>query len=283
MTHIEFLKVQSKNLLRDYKTQFINEEEGGILDYKPNFFSSVDAVFNFEFLGFEEEKIEFTLMKSQHIVAKLAGFRKWSELINASESAQELGKLLFIHRNEFDESLDFGPSGVVEMWEQVVFENGLEGADDSEKLDILKQLLAHREKMLDREMKMLAEGKNPYKVKPVKYRFDLTKDGVAQDMVAFLMKEKGCSAEKAVQNSINAKMFVRVSEVGDAASFALSIWGHDDPEREYQKLENPVLVVSLTEEKQRLLSLVKQQQNISTDEAISYFLLSTLESLGYHI
>ena len=283
MTHIEFLKVQSKNLLRDYKTQFVNEEEGGILDYKPKFFSSVDAVFNFEFLGFEEEKMEFSLMKAQHIVAKLAGFKNWGELVKASESAQELGKLLFVHRNDFDLCLDEGPSGAVEFWKVFIFENDLGEMDDVERLNAFKQVLAHRGKMRDREVKMLAAGKNPYKVKPVKYKLNLSEYDVVQDMAASLMKEKRCSAEKAVQSSINAKIFVRVSEVGDAASFALSLWGHEDPEREYEKLENPILMVNLTEEKQRLLSLIKQQQNISTDEAISYFLLSTLESLGYHI
>ena len=42
----------------------------------------------------------FTLMKAQHLVANLAGFDKWAELLHASDDALELGKLLLDKRGE---------------------------------------------------------------------------------------------------------------------------------------------------------------------------------------
>ncbi len=37
MEHIEYFKLQAKNLLKDYKTRFFDETEG-IFDYQPNYF-----------------------------------------------------------------------------------------------------------------------------------------------------------------------------------------------------------------------------------------------------
>ena len=94
MTNIEFFKQQAKNLLKDYNTRVFNENEE-VYEYSPRFFNDIDdIIFNFEI---DEEK-PFTLMNAQHVIARLAGFYKWTELIKASEPALELGKLLFINR-----------------------------------------------------------------------------------------------------------------------------------------------------------------------------------------
>jgi len=37
MQHIDYFKLQAKNLFKDYKTRFYNEEEE-IYNYKPQFF-----------------------------------------------------------------------------------------------------------------------------------------------------------------------------------------------------------------------------------------------------
>lgn len=96
MEHIDYFKLQSKNLLKDFKTRFFNEEEK-VYQYNP-FFFDISSIFNDFGLPDEKEDFSFSLMNSQHIIAKLAGFQKWNELIEASE-----GDLKASHR-QFDKS-----------------------------------------------------------------------------------------------------------------------------------------------------------------------------------
>ena len=94
MATIEFFKQQSKNFIKDYKTRAFNEAEG-FYEYSPRYFQDIDELlYNF---GFKDDET-FTLMNAQHIIARLSGFYKWNELIQASEAALEIGKLLLTNR-----------------------------------------------------------------------------------------------------------------------------------------------------------------------------------------
>lgn len=92
MTHLEYFKQQSKNLFRDWKSRAEVVEDDGFLHYKyePKFFDVEDILFHFEI---DEEK--FSLMKAQHLVARIAGFRKWNDLIKVSSKELELAKIVF--------------------------------------------------------------------------------------------------------------------------------------------------------------------------------------------
>ena len=89
MDKISYFKLQAKNLFRDYKMWMLNEE--GKHKYSPKFFGNIDELI--ADCGINEEK--FTLMKAQHVVAKLAGFKRWSDLTHASDSALVSGSFLF--------------------------------------------------------------------------------------------------------------------------------------------------------------------------------------------
>ena len=93
MKHIDFFKLQAKNLFKDYKTQFV--DESGIYDYKPKYFD-----INRIFVDFNWNEENLSLMKIQHIFAVLIGFKSWAALVNASESEQELAKLLFDNQHK---------------------------------------------------------------------------------------------------------------------------------------------------------------------------------------
>lgn len=100
MNHIDFFKLQAKNLFRDYKTQFVNESGSvPIYDYKPKYFD-----INGIFVDFDWDEENLSLMKIQHIFAVLVGFESWADLVNASESELELAKLLFDNQHKI--SLD---------------------------------------------------------------------------------------------------------------------------------------------------------------------------------
>ena len=97
MKHKHYFQMQAGNLSRDYKTQY--QDEGGLIKYEPRFFNDTeDIVTRFDIK--KDDKLP--LQKAQHIVAKLAGFHKWPALTNASETMQELGKLLLENRDDLN-------------------------------------------------------------------------------------------------------------------------------------------------------------------------------------
>jgi len=97
MNHIDFFKLQAKNLYRDYKTQKTVLNEGGesYLEYEPKFFE-IYSIFD----DYKIDEQDFSLMSAQHLVARMLRFNKWSDLINATKPELDLAKLRFINQNE---------------------------------------------------------------------------------------------------------------------------------------------------------------------------------------
>ncbi len=267
MATIEFFKQQSKNFMKDYKTRVFNEAEG-FYEYNPRYFQDIDELlYNFDFKADEA----FTLMNAQHIIARLAGFYKWNELIQASESALEIGKLLLTHREAYQQKqgifTNMVESLIVADW-QTYESQYLQNFDDEAKLEVFK--------------KVFIEQETPSKHKAPKLRIDFNDDINAQDMLRQIMKSKNLTPDKAILSSITQKNCVTILSTGWAGN-AVSLWGHDDPDREFEQLDNPVVEIKLSKDKIRLLEIVMEKENVTLEDAILYFMIFTLESLGYHI
>lgn len=98
MSHVDFFKLQAKNLFRDYKTKtpYTDKVDGfTYYNYTPEFFD-VDRIL----LEFDYDEEKFSLMQAQHIIALMVGFRKWADLLKASDLELELAKLLFDHQDK---------------------------------------------------------------------------------------------------------------------------------------------------------------------------------------
>ena len=98
MTHIEYFKLQAKNLFRDYKTQtsYIDDVDGNsYYKYDAKYFD-LDGIF----LDYDWDEENFSLMKAQHLIALMVGFGNWADLLNASETELELAKLLFDNQDK---------------------------------------------------------------------------------------------------------------------------------------------------------------------------------------
>lgn len=267
MTNIDFFKQQAKNFLKDYNSRVFNENEG-FYDYNPRFFNDIDdIIINFDI----NEEESFTLMNAQHIIAKLSGFYKWNELIKASESALELGKLLLVNREEYQNKQGFFTnmveSLIVEDWKDYEAEN-LKGLDDETKLEVFKTVFLSYNKS--------KRVKNPKAV------IDFSDDMKAQDMIVKIMREKGLTPEKAILSSITQKNCVNILAT-EWASIAVSLWGHADPDVKFEELDNPIIEFKLSKDKERLIGIVMGKEQISFKDAILEFVIFTLESLGYHI
>ena len=98
MTHIEYFKLQAKNLFRDYKTQtsYIDDVDGNThYKYAPKFFD-IDGII----LAYDLDEDNLSLMKLQHIIAQMLGFEKWADLSKASNAELELAKQLFDNQDK---------------------------------------------------------------------------------------------------------------------------------------------------------------------------------------
>ena len=267
MATIEFFKQQSKNFMKDYKTRAFNEAEC-FYEYSPRYFQDIDELLYI--FGFKDDEA-FTLMNAQHIIARLSGFYKWNELIQASEAALEIGKLLLTNREAYQQKqgffTDIVESLIVADWKEYESQH-LQDFDDEAKLEVFKMVI-------------LEEGASQKSKAPV-ITVDFTEETDAQDMLSKIMKKKNLTPDKALLSTITQKNCVTILATG-WAGMAVSLWGHADPDGEREKLEDPIVKIKLSKDKERLISIVMEKENVSFGEALLYFMIFTLESLGYHI
>ncbi len=130
MKPIEYLKLQAKNLHKDFKTQTSLSDpklRRKVYDYDPKFFK-IDLLVN----DFNIKEENFKLGNAQHVIAKLCGLEKWTDLLNASPAKIELSVLLFTNMDRLE----------VRDWDQYVLDIETENnvkLDDDFKLQIFKE------------------------------------------------------------------------------------------------------------------------------------------------
>lgn len=136
--HIQFFKLQVKNLYRDYKTRVPEntKDDWSIYLYSPRFFNDIDGIFAWA----DVDEDSFTLMNTQHIIANLSGFNKWADLIDASNARLELGKLLLEHRSEKNTASNAYP--LAEGWKMYLSISGLDPStcSDESLLNLFKHV-----------------------------------------------------------------------------------------------------------------------------------------------
>jgi hypothetical protein len=113
-------------------------------------------------------------------------------------------------------------------------------------------------------------------------KLDLTSNLAAQDMIGIVTREKELSLQEAIEFSINRDMYQEILKKG-YASIALDLWGHDNPGRVWDVLDNPVVELEFDNLKERLIYDVAEKEKVDIETAISYFLIFTMDLLGYHI
>lgn len=94
MSNLEFFKKQSKKLLKDWQTQTKTINSDGFISYNYDWkFYDVNKLFNY-FKFDDKDRQTIKLARAQHIIAKMVGFKKWNELILASEKELESAELI---------------------------------------------------------------------------------------------------------------------------------------------------------------------------------------------
>lgn len=131
MEIIEYFKLQAKNLHKDFKTQKLSSEEQSGKNrfrYEPKFFN-VDTLIT----DFKIDEEDFSLMKAQHIIAKLAGFEKWTDFPKASPPALILALLLFDQMDKISIESWISYISRVEVKNKTIY-------DDESRLDIFRMV-----------------------------------------------------------------------------------------------------------------------------------------------
>ncbi|NBL65951.1 hypothetical protein GV828_12145 [Flavobacterium sp. NST-5] len=100
MIPIDYFKLQAKNLHKDFKTKspVLDKTTTDFLyKYTPKYFDIEMIIADF---GIDEDN--FSLMNAQHVIAKIANFDKWADLLKASAAELELAKLMYDYQNKVD-------------------------------------------------------------------------------------------------------------------------------------------------------------------------------------
>ena len=130
MSNLEFFKKQSKNFLKDWKSQTkIVVTDGNVyFRYSPKFFDIKDWFSYFELSAKDEQDVK--LSRAQHYIAKIAGFKKWTDLIAASEK-----ELIYaeIKLRNFKNSMD------LIQWDYIEKDYELADLDIDSKIEYAKQ------------------------------------------------------------------------------------------------------------------------------------------------
>jgi hypothetical protein len=113
-------------------------------------------------------------------------------------------------------------------------------------------------------------------------KLDFSKHLAAQDMMKIVMKKKGLTEQESIKISVNREMYQQIIDKG-YASIALSLWGHGGPNRKWETLNEPIVEIEFDEFAQRLLNEIMEKEETDIETAVSYFLLFTMQALGYHI
>ena len=204
MTTIEYFRLQAKNLHKDFKTQksYFDPAYGrDLYAYQPKFFD-VDSLF----LDFDVDEDNFTLMNAQHYIARLAGFRKWTDISKASPSALELSKLLFENMHKVS---------VLDWDIYISVEEDDKGFlfDDELKLDIFKMIFAEADSHQSRgtDYRLEREKENlPNENKVVNTRKKKMKNRASVEISALPLNANDTREFIKVANSSFERVFDRI-------------------------------------------------------------------------
>lgn len=136
MSNLEFFKKQAKLLLKDWQTQIKKVEDDGFIffEYHPKFYDVADLFSYYEFSDEDEQDIK--LARAEHLIAQMVGFKKWNDLIAASEKELELAKILLKR---------FKNASVIQDWEDALMLSGVAEYGIDAVLDYAKQYYQRKE------------------------------------------------------------------------------------------------------------------------------------------
>ena len=131
MTNLEFFKNEAKKFLKDWRTQTQTVESDGIILYHYNStFYDIKGLFLYYELD-DKDELDIKLARAQHFIAQMVGFRKWDDLIHATEIELELAEYLLRKFKNAEEIM---------RWEQLTGAPNITPDNAAELLDYAKYI-----------------------------------------------------------------------------------------------------------------------------------------------
>ena len=126
MSNLEFFKNEAKKFLKDWQSQTKTTENDGFISYHYDwkFYNVGDLFYYFELD--DKDKQDIKLSRAQHWISRMVGFKKWDDLIHASDVELELAEFLL---RRFKTAQD------VQNWEEICQFTGVSKLDSELKLD----------------------------------------------------------------------------------------------------------------------------------------------------
>ena len=120
-----------------------------------------------------------------------------------------------------------------------------------------------------------------------KIEIDARKHPAVQDMLGIMMNADKVTCPTAASSVVNKERYNNIAET-QWGVIAVDLWGHGDPHREWNKLENPVFEMPVTEEQVDLMAEVLRYSIEDTKhpfavDALALFLVFEMQHRGYHI
>ena len=122
---------------------------------------------------------------------------------------------------------------------------------------------------------------------------DLKNEYEAQDMISILLKKNNTTEEKVILSVINEKNFKRIVDEGWARLAVRNWFIHNNNDNmayidgnyaiSFTELKSPKIEIDFKPKQIDFLEAIMFHEKVKIEEAISYFLIFEMESLGYHI
>lgn len=107
---------------------------------------------------------------------------------------------------------------------------------------------------------------------------------IAQDLVNVLLEDStGANVQKVISSAINKSTLDDIMSNASWIDTSYTLWENYKNGREWYELEEPVICLTLSDNKTKLLRKVEKALGVSTSTAVSYFLLYSVKQLGYHL
>lgn len=98
MKNLDYFKKQAKYLVKDWETRKENPGTDEDWDGEPYVYDGVYFEM-YNMVHYYEIGDDFCLQKAQHIIAQMAGYKKWDDLQNADEDELSLARIRFLHQD----------------------------------------------------------------------------------------------------------------------------------------------------------------------------------------
>ena len=102
----------------------------------------------------------------------------------------------------------------------------------------------------------------------------------AQDMIVTLSSEMNLSYSEAIKSALSSANLANIKK--GFIHIAYPMWRHEDFDYTFKKMTSSEVEIDVSDKEFIRIAYVAMKNEVDINKSIDYFVLSELESLGYH-